>query len=131
MKRHIPITQSELLVKPLNFMVLGLFLGLVICKVTVYNRQMIKTFRHKGLKLLFEEDEGKKLPPDMVERIRLILSTLHAADEIEGMNLPSFRLHPLKGDLKNYYAVTVRANWRIIFSFEDGNAFDVDFVDYH
>jgi proteic killer suppression protein len=105
--------------------------GLEACNVTVYNRQMIKTFRHKGLKLLFEEDEGKKLPPDLVGRIRIILSTLHAAQEIEGMNLPTFRLHQLKGDLKRYYSVTVRSNWRIIFSFEDGNAFDVDFVDYH
>ena len=47
------------------------------------------------------------------------------------MNLPTFRLHQLKGDLKRYYSVTVRSNWRIIFSFEDGNAFNVDFVDYH
>jgi proteic killer suppression protein len=92
---------------------------------------MIKSFRHKGLKLLFEEDDGKKLPADMLLRIRIILSTLHAAQDIEGMNLPTFRLHPLKGGLKDFYAVTVRANWRIIFSFEGGNAFNVDFVDYH
>jgi proteic killer suppression protein len=45
--------------------------------------------------------------------------------------VPAFRLHPLEGDLKGSYAVTARANWRIIFRFEDGNAFDVDFVDYH
>ncbi len=92
---------------------------------------MIKTFRHKGLRRLFEDDDGSALPPDMVARIRLILSTLHASEEIEGMNLPTFRLHRLKGDLKGIYAVSVRANWRIIFRFEDGNAFDVDFVDYH
>lgn len=92
---------------------------------------MIKSFRHKGLKLLFEEDDGKKLPPDMLVRIRIILSTLNAAQDIEGMNLPTFRLHPLKGDLKDFYTVTVRSNWRIIFSFEGGNAFNVDFVDYH
>jgi proteic killer suppression protein len=92
---------------------------------------MIKSFRHKGLRRLFEEDDGSKLPPDMLARIRLILSTLHASEEIEGMNVPIFRLHPLKGDLKGSYSVTARANWRIIFRFEDGNAFDVDFVDYH
>ena len=63
--------------------------------------------------------------------IRVILSTLHAAQDIEGVNLPTFGLHPLKGQLKDFYAVTVRANWRIIFSFEGGNAFNVDFVDYH
>ncbi|MDA8307615.1 MAG: type II toxin-antitoxin system RelE/ParE family toxin [Deltaproteobacteria bacterium] len=92
---------------------------------------MIKTFRHKGLRRLFEDDDGSKLPPNLLARIRLILSALHASEEIEGMNLPTFRLHALKGDLKGVYAVTVRANWRIIFRFEDGNAFDVDFVDYH
>ena len=92
---------------------------------------MIKTFRHKGLKLLYEEDDGRKLPQSMIERIRIILSTLEAAQEIEGMNVPTFRLHQLKGDKKDYYAVTVRANWRIVFSFKGGNAFDVDFVDYH
>jgi toxin HigB-1 len=92
---------------------------------------MIRTFRHKGLTRFFEDDDGSKLPSDMLERIRLILSTLHAAQGIEGMNLPTFRLHPLKGDLKGLFSVTVRANWRIIFRFEDGDAFDVDFVDYH
>lgn len=47
------------------------------------------------------------------------------------MDIPTFRLHPLKGELKGFYSVTVRANWRIVFRFEDGQAFDVDFVDYH
>ena len=92
---------------------------------------MIKKFRHKGLRLFFEGDDGSKLPPEMLDRIRLILSTLHAAQEIEGMNVPGFNLHPLKRDLKGFLSVTVRANWRIIFKFEDGNAFDVDFIDYH
>lgn len=92
---------------------------------------MIKTFRHKGLRQFFKDDEGGKLPSEMLDRIRLILSTLHAAQEIEGMNLPGFNLHPLKGGLKGFLSVTVRANWRIIFRFEDGNAFDVDFIDYH
>ena len=67
----------------------------------------------------------------MLDRISLILSTLHAAQEIEGINLPGFHLHPLKGGLKGFLLVTVHANWRIIFKFEDGNAFDVDFIDYH
>ena len=64
---------------------------------------MIKTFRHKGLRRFFEDDDGSKLPPDMLERIRLILSTLHAAQEIEGMNVPTFRLHILKGELKGLF----------------------------
>jgi toxin HigB-1 len=92
---------------------------------------MITTFRHKGLRLLFTDDDGSKLPPEMLERLRLILSTLQAAPEIEGMDLLTFRLHRLKGKWQGFYAVTVRANWRIIFRFEDGDAFEVDFVDYH
>ena len=92
---------------------------------------MIKKFRHKGLQLFFEDDDGSKLPPDMLDRIRLILSTLHAAIEIDGMKLPGFNLHPLKGKRKGFWSVTVRADWRIIFKFKDGNAFGVDFIDYH
>ena len=92
---------------------------------------MIRNFQHKGLQRLFQHDDGSKLPPDMVERIRLILSTLQAAQEIEAMNLPTFRLHHLKGELQGFFAVTVRANWRIIFRFEGGEVSDVDFIDYH
>ncbi len=66
----------------------------------------------------------------MVERIALILMTLHASKTVDGMSLPSFRLHALKGELRGFWAVTVRANWRIIFRFADG-AWDVDFIDYH
>lgn len=92
---------------------------------------MIKRFRHRGLRRFFEDDDGSKLPPEMLERIRLVLSTLHAAQEVEGMNVPGFNLHYLRGELKGFLSVTVRANWRIIFRFEDGNAYDVDFIDYH
>ena len=92
---------------------------------------MVRNFRHKGLQRLFQHDDGSKLPPDMVARIRLILSTLHAAQEIGAMDIPTFRLHPLKGEKKEFFSVTVRANWRIIFRFEGGEAFDLDFVDYH
>ena len=92
---------------------------------------MIKTYRHKGLRLSFENDDSSKLPQDMLKRIDLILSTLDAAQNVEGMDVHSFRLHQLKGDMKGFYAVTVRANWRIIFRFNDGHAFDLDFVDYH
>ncbi len=92
---------------------------------------MIKSFRHKELRRFFVHDEGSKLPPEMLGRIRLILSTLQAAREIEGMDIPPFHLHSLKGELKGFFSVTVRANWRIIFRFENGDAFDVDFIDYH
>jgi toxin HigB-1 len=87
--------------------------------------------KHKGLKHLFEEDDRSRLAPDMVEKIRLILSALEEAGSIDDLNQPSFRLHPLKGDLKGYWAVTVRANWRIIFRFEGDKASNVDLADYH
>lgn len=92
---------------------------------------MIRSFRHKGLRRFFEDDEASKLPADMLERIRTILSFLDAASKIEELDQPSFRLHPLKGRLRGLWAITVRANWRIVFGFEDGGATDVDFMDYH
>ncbi len=92
---------------------------------------MIERFRHKGLRLFFEDDDRSKVKADQVARIRLILSALDAADRIEDMNQPTFRLHPLKGELKGFWAVTVRANWRIIFRLADGHANDVDLIDYH
>jgi toxin HigB-1 len=92
---------------------------------------MIVSFRHKGLRRFFEDDDRSKLPPEMVERIRTILTFLDAADAAEDMSQPTFRLHLLKGDLKGLWAVTVRANWRIVFRFESGSAMDVDLLDYH
>ena len=92
---------------------------------------MIKRFRHKGLKLLFEEGDPTGVNPQHVEKIENILGLLDVAQDIEDMNVPTFRLHALKGDLKGFWAVTVRANWRIIFRFADGRASDVDLIDYH
>jgi len=92
---------------------------------------MIEGFRHKGLQLLFEEDVGKKVKAEQVNRLRLILSALNMATSVEDMNQPTFRLHPLKGSRKGVWAVTVRANWRVTFRFAQGNAYDVDLEDYH
>src|ERR1700757_1571436 len=92
---------------------------------------VIQTVRHKGLKRLFVEDEVKGVRADQVEKLRNILAVLNRARIPGDMDLPSFRLHPLRGDLKGFWSVTVRANWRVIFRFEGGHAFDVDFTDYH
>ena len=91
---------------------------------------MIKTIRHKGLRRLFEDDDPRGVNPEHVEKLRDILATLHAAPDVTHMDLPGFQLHPLKGRLKGFWAVTVRANWRVIFRF-DRDAEDVDYVDYH
>jgi toxin HigB-1 len=114
----------------------GVKTSLDVCKDSLYilaagRGAMIEGFRHKGLRRLYEDDDRKLLPPDMVERIREILTALDAAHTVEGLTRPSFRLHALKGQWKGFWAVTVRANWRIVFRFADGKASDVDFVDYH
>ncbi len=92
---------------------------------------MIESFRHKGLRSLFEEDDRRKVGADLIARIRLILSALDQAADLKDMNQPTFRLHPLKGAREGVWAVTVRANWRVTFRFKDGDAYDVDLEDYH
>jgi proteic killer suppression protein len=92
---------------------------------------MIESFKHKGLKRFFEQDDRSKTPSEMAEKIALVLMALENAETMDDLNRPSFRLHPLKGDLRGFWAVTIRANWRIIFRFENGKAFDVDLVEYH
>ena len=92
---------------------------------------MIVSFKHRGLKQFFEDDNPRKLSPDMTDRIRAILARLHQAEVIEDMNVHSYRLHALKGSRKGEWSVTVRANWRITFRFEDGYALDVNLEDYH
>ena len=92
---------------------------------------MIRSIRHKGLKRLYEEDDTRGLTRDHTEKLRDILARLDAATVARDMDLPGFRLHPLKGELKGFWAVTVRANWRVIFRFEEGEASDVDYTDYH
>jgi proteic killer suppression protein len=92
---------------------------------------MIRGFRHKGLRRLYEKGETKGVLQDHVEKLENILAALNVARKPDDMNLPGFGLHPLKGDLKGFWSVTVRANWRVIFRFKDGNARDVDLTDYH
>jgi toxin HigB-1 len=90
---------------------------------------MIRSIRHKGLKRLHEDDDPSSVVADHVMKLRDILARLDAAQTAADMDLPGFRLHALKGKLKGFYAVTVRANWRVIFRFVDRNVFDVDYLD--
>ena len=92
---------------------------------------MIESFNHKGLKRLYEDGDRKLVRVDLVERISTLLTYLDAAKVIEDLDIPSLRLHPLIGELKGYWAVTVRANWRIIFRFAEGSASSVELIDYH
>lgn len=92
---------------------------------------MIGSFKDRRLKRLYETGDRSRIAPEHAEKIENILAALEAAAAVEDMNLPGFRLHPLKGDLKGFWSVTVRANWRVIFRFENGAAFDVELTDYH
>ena len=92
---------------------------------------MIRSIRHKGLKRLYEDDDWRGVIREHAEKLRDILARLDAAGTVSDMDLPGFRLHPLKGELEGFWAVTVRANWRVIFRFAEGEALDVDYVDYH
>jgi len=100
-------------------------------QLTVYNLKMIKSFKHRGLKRFFSDGNPQRLPRDMLERISLILARLNTAKTIEAMDIHSYNLHELKGNRKGTWSVTVRANWRITFQFENGDALDVNFEDYH
>ena len=83
------------------------------------------------MKRLHDDDDQRGVIREHVEKLRDILARLDAASSVADMDLPGFRLHPLKGDLKGFWAVTVRANWRVIFRFASGEAMEVDYVDYH
>jgi proteic killer suppression protein len=92
---------------------------------------MIQSFRHRGLKRLYDRGDRNQVDPNHVEKVEVILADLDAANSIDHMKRPGYRLHQLSGSLKGFHAVNVSGNWRIIFRFEDGNVFDVQMIDYH
>ena len=92
---------------------------------------MIRSFKHRGLKRFYEEDDGRGIRPDLLDKVERILTALDSAVEPQALDIPGYHLHPLKGELKSFWAVTVRANWRIVFRFEGTDAFDVELIDYH
>lgn len=97
--------------------------------VTIIN--MIKSFKHKGLEVFFYTGKKKGIRPEQANRLERILDRLNAANDIKDMNYPGSKLHPLTGDKKGQYAVNVSGNWRIFFEFIDGDAYIVDYDDYH
>ena len=92
---------------------------------------MIKSFRHKGLRRLFETRDTVGVQVGHAKRLRLQLSALDTARTIDDMDISGFRLHPLKGDMKGRWSITVNGNWRVTFAFKDGNAYVLDYGDYH
>ena len=91
---------------------------------------MIRSFRHRGLKCLWEGDPSR-VSAAMMERLENVLAVLDAAGTPPDVDLPGYRLHALKGDLKGFWSVTVSGNWRVTFRIKDGSVFDVDLTDYH
>ena len=92
---------------------------------------MIRTFRHHGLKQLYERGDPSRVRVDQAERIALALADLDDANKPSELALPGYRLHRLKGNLKGFWSISISGNWRLIFRFEEGDAYDVDLIDYH
>lgn len=90
-----------------------------------------RSFRYKGLKRLFEDDDRSKVNAQDADKLRRILARLNQSRVPADMNAPGFGLHPLTGELKGSWAVNVRANWRVIFRFQGEDAAAADLVDYH
>ena len=92
---------------------------------------MIRSFKHRGLRRLYERDDRSGIRPDLLDTVERILTVLDSAAMPRALDIPRYRLHPLKGEWKGFWSVTVRANWRIVFPFEGTDAFDVELIDYH
>jgi toxin HigB-1 len=89
------------------------------------------SFRHKGLRKLFETGNASGVLTAHKSRLRMQLAALNTAMTIDDMDIPGFRLHPLKGEMKGRWAISVNGNWRLTFEFKDGNVFIFDYEDYH
>jgi toxin HigB-1 len=92
---------------------------------------VIETFKHAGLKRYFTTGSPKGIPSGMIDRIRIRLNVLNRARDLRDMNLPGLGFHPLKGDRKGEFAITVTGNYRITFKFQGGDVFDVNLEDYY
>jgi proteic killer suppression protein len=101
------------------------------CNLKGYNFCVIKTFKHKGLKKLFEDDDRSGIQPIHADKLLDILDRLEASSDIQDMRYPGSGLHQLQGDRKGEWSLTVSKNWRVTFIFQDGDAYDVNYEDYH
>ena len=90
---------------------------------------MIKSFRHKGLRRLYETGSVAGVQASHGKRLRMQLAALDSAQVIEDLDISGFRLHPLKGELRGRWSIAVNGNWRLTFEFRDGNAFILDYED--
>lgn len=101
------------------------------CCATRYTVFMIKSFKHKGLRKFFESGSTAGIQAKHSRRLRMQLSAIDTASVIDDIDLPGFKLHPLKGNRDGIWAITVNGNWRVTFEFKDGNAYILNYEDYH
>lgn len=92
---------------------------------------MIKSFKHKGLRRFYESGSTAGIQAAHKKKLRSQLAALDTAKDIQDMDLPGYRLHPLKGDRKGQWATVLSGNWRITFTFEEGDVYLIDYEDYH
>jgi proteic killer suppression protein len=103
-----------------------------VCSATGYIVRVIGSVKHKALRRYIEMGDRQGLPPDCVARLKRLVSALGAAESLDELEtVPGWRLHPLKGELKGFWSLSVTGNWRLIFSWSNGRAEDLDLVDYH
>jgi proteic killer suppression protein len=104
---------------------------LVACCATHYTFEVIKSFEHKGLRKYYETGSKAGIQGKHAGRLRLQLAALDTARAVDDMDVPGYRLQRLKGRAKNRWSISVSGNWRLTFEFKDGNAFVLDYEDYH
>ena len=92
---------------------------------------MIVSFRHKGLKNFFESGSLAGIQPSHAKRLRMQLAALDTAHDMSDLDIPGFRLHPLKGLNSDRWSIWVNGNWRLTFEFHAGNVHILDYEDYH
>jgi proteic killer suppression protein len=92
---------------------------------------VIRSFRHRGLKQFYESGDPSRINAALRGKVQRLLSALDAAESPRALDIPGFRLHPLKGGREGFWSMAVSGNWRVISHFEDGDAFDTGLLDYH
>jgi proteic killer suppression protein len=92
---------------------------------------MIKSFKYKGLRNFFESGSSRGIQAAHSKKLRMQLAALDTAISIEDVDIPGYQLHPLKGNRKGIWSISVSGNWRITFELTDGNVYIVDYEDYH
>jgi proteic killer suppression protein len=92
---------------------------------------MIKPFKHKGQEKFYESGSTKGIQANHAKKLRMQLTALDTAKSVEDMDIPGYRLHQLTGDRRGIWSITVNANWRLTFEFEEGNVYILNYEDYH